>query len=189
METLEQFDVSLFFFINRQLVNSFLDVVSVWLRNKFFWVPVYVFIASFFFKKYQWNAFWIIAFAVLTILFSDQLSASVFKPLFARLRPCNQPEISASVRLLVHCGSGFSFVSSHAANHSALSVFLLCFFEKKWVKFLLVFWAFCVAFSQVYVGVHYPSDVLCGGVLGALIGAVNSAVFNFTIAGKLGNPQ
>jgi undecaprenyl-diphosphatase len=181
LETLQQLDVSLFFFINKHLANPLFDIVCVWLRNKFFWIPLYVFIAIFFFRSNGWKALLIIAFAGLSILIADQLSATVIKPFFERLRPCNQPDISAHARLLVRCGSGFSFVSSHAANHFALSVFLLPFFEHKWIKWLLVLWAFSVAFSQVYVGVHYPADVFCGGLLGALAGASSFALLNFSL--------
>jgi undecaprenyl-diphosphatase len=105
---------------------------------------------------------------LLTIVFSDQISSFVVKPLFDRLRPCRTLE---HVRLLVGCGGGKSFTSSHATNNFALAVLVSHFYPKS--RYWLLTWATLVAFSRVYVGVHYPSDILGGAVLGSLIaGAV-----------------
>lgn len=111
---------------------------------------------------------------------SDYISASLIKPIFIRLRPCNNPYIKDIVHLIVPCGSGYSFPSSHAANHFALGVFAAITFNKiaKWVWIAGLLWAFSVAYAQVYVGVHFPGDVLAGAALGIIIALVTGYTFN-----------
>lgn len=87
-----------------------------------------------------------------------------------RLRPCNNPYLQDIVHLVVHCGSGYSFPSSHATNHFALGIFSAYTIKKKWVWVAGIAWAVLVAYSQIYVGVHFPGDVLVGGILGIIIG-------------------
>jgi undecaprenyl-diphosphatase len=100
-----------------------------------------------------------------TIALSDQLNSSVLKFLIERARPCNE---LADVHLLVGCGSGYSFPSSHAVNNFAGAI-VLAYFLPRWTWAFFTF-AALVAFSRVYVGVHYPSDVLGGAVIGLFIG-------------------
>jgi undecaprenyl-diphosphatase len=149
-----------------------LDFICPWLREKLFWVPLYLLLGWYFFTKYKANALWLLAFALLTVLLADQVSSTLIKPIFHRLRPCNNPSLALTMRLVVQsCGSGYSFVSSHAANHFGLAAFLIVLFPQKTsMALLLLFWAFAVSFSQVYVGVHFPADVVAGGLLGLTIG-------------------
>lgn len=109
---------------------------------------------------------------ILTIVLSDQISSFVVKPLVDRLRPCHVLE---HVRLLVGCGGGKSFTSSHATNNFAMAVLILHFWPK--AKWYLLVWAALVSFSRVYVGVHYPSDILGGALLGS--GIATAVVFGY----------
>ncbi|MFA6232916.1 MAG: phosphatase PAP2 family protein [Bacteroidota bacterium] len=104
---------------------------------------------------------------LLTIVFSDQISSFVIKPLFDRLRPCHTLD---HVRLLVGCGGGKSFTSSHATNNFAMAVVISHFYPK--ARYWMLIWAVLVSYSRIYVGVHYPSDIIGGAILGSLIAAV-----------------
>ena len=111
---------------------------------------------------------------------ADQASSDFFKPYFHRIRPCNNPALDGIVRVLVPHSNGFSFPSSHAANHFALALFsaITLGHLHKWVWPVALLWATVVAYAQVYVGVHYPVDVICGGLLGVLIGIGTGKIFN-----------
>ncbi|UKJ06432.1 phosphatase PAP2 family protein [Solitalea lacus] len=173
LNQLNTFDQKAFFFINTGLSNSFFDLLMPLLRNQYFWTPVYVFLIVFFIREYKKKGLYLIGFLLLTFAIADFTSASIIKEYFQRLRPCNDPALVGLVKLrLNRCGNGFSFVSSHAANHFAISMFLIgTFYQRwKWVLPAALIWAALVCFAQVYVGVHYPFDVTCGGILGLLIG-------------------
>jgi undecaprenyl-diphosphatase len=103
---------------------------------------------------------------------SDIVSSRIVKKNIQRIRPCNDSEISGKVKLLVRCGSGYSFTSSHASNHFAAAIFLFFtyFYKDNKIKWALIAWAASIGFGQIYVGVHYPFDVLCGAILGSAIG-------------------
>ena len=115
-----------------------------------------------------------ILFLGLTFGCTDFISSSLIKPTVQRLRPCNDPEIKSDVKNLVDCGSGYSFPSSHASNHFGLAVFLIVLFFSKWKLILPIglLWAASISFAQVYVGVHYPIDILAGAMLGGMIGFI-----------------
>lgn len=172
IEILRNTDHILFHFVNHTLSNPVFDVVCPILREKLVWIPAYAFAAWYFYTVYGKRTIWLLLFAGITILLSDQLSSTIIKPLVHRIRPCNNPDINARL-LLAYGGSGYSFVSSHAANHFALATFfslLLPATKKKlWVP-ILVLWAASISFSQVYVGIHYPADVTAGALLGIAIG-------------------
>jgi len=178
LEQLNQLDQDLFFSINKGLSNPFFDWLMPYLRNRYFWTPLYLFMAIFFVRNYGKQGWLILVFLGLTFGISDYLTSSVIKPAFERLRPCNDPIIKSEINSLIVCGTGFSFPSSHAANHFALAVFLINMFHEKWKPIILlgILWAFSISFAQIYVGVHYPGDVTFGGILGAMIGLMTSTV-------------
>jgi membrane-associated phospholipid phosphatase len=123
----------------------------------------------------MWCVFFLLSFAL-----SDYISASLIKPFFHRPRPCNNPELADAVRILVPCGSGYSFPSTHAANHFCLGMFAAVTLSRRvrWIWVICLLWATIVSYAQVYVGVHYPLDVTCGGLLGIAIGASTGRIFN-----------
>jgi undecaprenyl-diphosphatase len=179
MEQLIMWDRLLFEAVNIGMSNSFFDWLMPLFRNQFIWLPVYIFFAAFFVYNFQPKGFYILLFGLFTFMLSDQLSAHLLKPIVERLRPCNDPYFSQYVILrLRDCGAGFSFPSSHATNHFAFSVFLISVIplRMRWVLPFALLWAGGVAFAQVYVGIHYPFDVLFGAFLGSCIGTVTASL-------------
>lgn len=176
IEFFQNIDHHLFYAINQSISNPVLDGLCVVARNKKFLVLFYCLLAAWLYQFERVHFFKIVLAAGFTFLLTDQLSSHLLKPLFHRLRPCNNPEIE--VRLLAdYCGSGFSFVSAHAANSFGMAVFISAAFNwKKPHSFFLLSWAALVSFSQVYVGVHFPADVLAGAVLGAMLGIITGTI-------------
>lgn len=172
IEWLLEFDFRVFTLINGVWTNSVLDFVLPLIRNKLFWLPFYVFMIAFFVVNFKWQSIYVFIAIFIVILLSDQLSAHFFKPMFERLRPCRNHLLADQIRILVHCGAGMSFPSSHATNHFALSVFIGILMHKRipFIVPLMLFWAFSISYAQVYVGVHYPLDITAGAILGTVIG-------------------
>ncbi len=172
IETLTQWDQSIFFWINQGWSSSFLDFLMPILRNKYTWLPFYLFLIVFSVYNLMRQGLWLIFCVIVAVGVSDTLSSKLIKNTVKRLRPCNTEMIQEQMELRVHCGSGYSFTSSHATNHFAVAVFLMYALGGifKWVKWPLFFWALSIGLAQVYVGVHYPFDILAGSLLGAVIG-------------------
>ncbi len=181
IDWLIQADKSLFVLINSTFTNPLLDkVYPVW-REANSWVPLYVFLLAFMFLNFGKKTWPWLAFALLNILISDQVSSSIIKPYFMRLRPCSDPYIQIKVRLLLdHCSGGFSFTSSHATNHFGFAMFITQSAKPYFTKFTWLFflWAATISYGQVYVGVHYPLDVLFGALLGCVLGYMVASVYN-----------
>lgn len=179
LESLLRLDYIIWGYINVRWHNSYLDTIMVFARNQWTWAPLYLFLALFIPRRFGRNGWIWCAVFILTFALSDQLSATVIKPLVGRLRPCNDPYFQGIVHIIVPCGGGKSFPSSHAANHFSLAIFSSITLSKhyKWVWVAAIVWATLVAYAQVYVGVHYPLDVLCGGIIGAFIGLFTGSIF------------
>lgn len=178
-QSLVQLDKNAWYHINVLWQNDVLNAIAPILRNPNTWIPLYVFLAIFIPYKFGRKGFyWCLGF-IITFALSDYTSASIIKPWVQRIRPCNDPHLKQKVHLLIDCGVGYSFPSSHATNHFALAFFMLITLHKyyKWVWFPTLLWAFSVAYAQVYVGVHFPLDILCGGLLGIIIGLFSGLFF------------
>ena len=181
LQTLEQFDRWLFHKINGQWINPVFDFVSLLIRASVLWMPLYLFVFVFVAVNFKRNSLWWILFFLCTVALTDLTGAHLFKHLFKRLRPCNDPAFASSVRLLLdYCAAGYSFVSNHAANHFGLSTFFYFTMRRyipKWAWLAWV-WAFAISYSQIYVGIHYPLDVAGGAIVGILYGLLTSMFFN-----------
>lgn len=171
MTELLHLDEQLFRFINIIGQNAFFDWIMPFWRNKLNWIPLYLLLAFLTVYKLKMKGVYILVVLFLTLGISDTISSKVIKKTVKRERPCRAAELSKEANVLVFCGGGYSFTSSHATNHFAVAVFLILTLGsvlKRW-RYLLLPWAFLVAYAQVYVGVHYPLDVICGAILGSLI--------------------
>lgn len=168
MESILNFDAEWFKIIN-ELQLGILEPILVLFRNKFAWIPLYILIIGIAIFKWKRNAWLPILFMVITVGVSDLFSSQLIKKNVERKRPCQTMEVISRAR----CGSGYSFTSSHATNHMSLAVFWFMLFAKwKGKRWLFIFWALTIGFAQIFVGVHYPVDVMVGFLLGALIGGI-----------------
>jgi membrane-associated phospholipid phosphatase len=181
MQSLLQFDRSFFRLINGQWHNGFFDWLMPWLRNSPVWVPLYLFMLLLVAINYKKNFGWFLLFAALTPILSDFISSTLIKHNIIRLRPCNDPTMADSIRILVgYRPQSSSFTSSHATNHFAVAMYLFTTLKKQLgnTMFWWFFWAFAISYAQVYVGVHYPLDVTCGAFIGILIGYLPGQLVN-----------
>ncbi|MDB5281602.1 MAG: phospholipid phosphatase [Bacteroidota bacterium] len=177
LEALREIDHTIFHFINQGMANPVLDWLCVILRGKPFLATCYVIFSVIILVRYPSQFLKIAILGALTFLLTDQISSAVVKAFIHRIRPCNNPAINARL-LLDACGAGFSFTSSHAANSFGMATFLIFVASHKLRNtFILGTWAALVCFSQVYVGVHFPADVVGGALLGILIGSATGFVF------------
>jgi undecaprenyl-diphosphatase len=166
---LEQLDRHIFLFINSS--NSpFFDQVMYALSGKLIWVPLYLSILIYLGITYKRKFLIILIFIILAATLADQSSVLV-KNIVQRLRPCNDPALKGLVHLVNgECGGLLGFVSSHATNSFNVALLSLLFIKKRWYTISIIIWALVIGYSRIYLGVHYPGDVLCGSLLGAFIG-------------------
>lgn len=178
-DQLIQLDYQLFIAINKGLSNPFFDWLMPFLRNRFFWAPLYLFLGVFFIRNYKLEGWILILFLLITLAMADYLSGGLLKPIFERLRPCYNPDLKLEINSLVNCDTGFSFPSAQAANYFSIATFLITVFYTrwKWILPLTLAWAVSIAFAQVYAGVHFPFDVVAGAFIGSLIGYVTGTVY------------
>ncbi len=163
-------DTQLFLFLNG-LHTPFLDPIMVFFSGKITWLPLYLIIIFFMYKQFGWRLLWPLLGVALIVVLADQTSVHLFKNVFERLRPCHNPDIKEMVHLAAsRCGGKFGFVSSHAANTFGVATFLALLFKRRWFTVSIILWAAIVSYSRVYLGVHYPGDVLAGGLLGYICG-------------------
>jgi undecaprenyl-diphosphatase len=179
-QQLQNLDKNIFLTLNHQLVNPVFDAVLPYFRDSLFWAPLYLFILAFILLNYGSKGLWWSLAFLLTLAICDLTGTYVFKETVKRIRPCNEPSLFGQVRLVIRsCPGGYSFLSNHAANHFGLATFMVCSFQsifRPWI-YLLYLWAFFIAFAQVYVGVHYPSDILAGVLLGLGSGYLTATVY------------
>lgn len=173
-------DFDVWYYMHALWRSDFLDAVMPYVRNQFTWAPVYLFLLIFMPYNFGWKGvIWLAGF-LLCFALADSISASVIKPLVQRVRPCNDPRLADYLHLIVPRSSGYSFPSSHASNHFALGVFIMVTLHQRipWFWPIPMFWAAIISYAQVYVGVHFPLDILVGGLLGATIGLTVGLTFN-----------
>jgi len=178
---IQTFDTWLLTHINQNWSSSFLDTLLPYLRETKFWVPLYAFLLLFTTMNFGAKAWWWIGAVVLVAAASDIISSQIIKENILRDRPCRDISVMHQIRFFVkYCPQSSSFTSSHATSHFAQAMFFFLTLRHiigKWAL-LFFFWAFCIAYTQVYVGVHYPFDVACGGLLGCGIGFAIAKLFH-----------
>lgn len=178
-QQIKDIDQALFYQINGVWHHPVLDAVLPWTRHSNNWIPLYIGLLGWLFYQIGWKTLKWLLFALINVGLTDQISSSVFKPFFHRLRPCNDPALVGKTRLLLdQCAGGFSFTSSHAANHFGIAMFIfMTWGSYKKIHKILFVWAGVIAFAQIYVGVHYPLDIIGGTIIGLISGFTMSKAY------------
>ncbi|WP_205500768.1 phosphatase PAP2 family protein [Rufibacter psychrotolerans] len=166
MDELIALDQSLFLELNSHR-SPFWDAVMVFISNKYVWFPFYAILAGLFLYFYKRRGLLMVLCLGASVGLADFISSGIFKPFFARLRPCHDLALGA-VNAVDGCGGRYGFVSSHAANAFAVAIFVILLLPKnqRVFKFLLLVWATAISYSRIYLGVHYPADITFGALVG-----------------------
>jgi len=171
-ETLLQLDRELFTFIHQTAAMPAVDWFFLALRHEFTWIPLYAFMLFWTLKNHRSLLWKFIFLSLVTFAITDFTSSTVLKPLFMRERPCYDEHLKDVMRNILGCGGRYGLPSSHAFNHFGIASFwffsILWMDRKKW--YWLWIWAALICYAQVYVGKHFPGDVILGGILGTSVG-------------------
>jgi len=169
---LEAWDKAAFLALN-SLHAPWLDGFMYQASSTGVWIPFFLVLLYLLWRAYGKAMLWIIVILPLLILLCDQTASGLFKPLVKRLRPCNDPEIGHLVHIVNgYCAQSYGFFSSHASNSFGLATYLAFFFRGKstlglWSGFV---WAVLHSYTRIYLGVHYPGDIMAGAGVGVLYG-------------------
>lgn len=168
IETIKYAEYEWFLWLNSFHSPTF-DVIMFWVTFRFTWLPLYVYVIYYTYIKFKATFWQNLIFIVLSVGLSDRFTSGFMKPFFQRFRPCHDPLIQQMVHVVGDCGGQFGFASSHAANCFALATSFYLLNRGDKLTIFLFIWAIIVSYSRIYVGVHFPTDLLVGAIIGVLI--------------------
>ncbi len=168
VNTLVRYDQELFLWLNG-IHTPWVDTLMYWITYKFTWIPMYLVLIFFTVKAEGKKSIAILVTVLAAVLLADKVTSGIMKPYFERFRPCHEPTLAGLVHEVAGCGGSFGFASSHASTSFALAtVWFVMLKDKIKYMWLIVAWAALYSYSRVYVGVHYPGDILVGAIVGIL---------------------
>ncbi|OYQ42295.1 phosphatase PAP2 family protein [Flavobacterium aurantiibacter] len=175
LEYLSELDHTVFLFLNN-LGSERWDGFWLLITKQLYWTPFFLFLFYLLVKNYGWKHLLVLILIIaLMLVFTDQ-TTNLVKNTFMRLRPCNDPTLEGFMRE-VKSSKSFSFFSGHASNSMASAVFIFALLRKHYrYAFLLFLWPLIFAYSRIYLGLHFPGDILCGYLFGILSGTLALAL-------------
>lgn len=177
LETIIEWDKAWLLAING-CNSSFFDHLMYLISDKYVWIPLYLSMIFLLIRSKRYDAVYGILAVALTILLADQFASGFCKPFFERLRPTHDPSMLPFLHIVkgYTCGL-YGFCSSHASNTWGIAVLTALLFKNRTYTIVVATWAALNCYSRMYLGVHYPLDILCGGLSGALFGWIAYRLF------------
>jgi undecaprenyl-diphosphatase len=180
MKTIQKFDLELLLWLN-QFHHPWFDGVMFWLTKTVVWTPLFLLLIYLLYKTYKKNIWFPLLGVGFSLLLTDRITSGFMKPFFARLRPSHEPNLESVLHIVDgYRGGMYGFASSHAANTMGIAFFMWLLFHNKYPKIYWLFvWSVFMGYTRIYLGVHYPGDVVVGFVVGLLSAFISFNVLKY----------